>query len=115
MLLNLTNHPSSNWSPEQISLALQTYAHIIEIPFPSIPPDYSSSELDTLVKEFTGRVLALSPDVVHIMGEMTFTYRLVNRLKAAGIPCIASTTSRITEEKDGVKLSKFMFVQFRVY
>jgi hypothetical protein len=115
MLLNLTNHPSSNWSSEQTDLAVEKFAQIIDLPFPSIPPDYSSQELDTLVEKFADRVLTLSPTVVHIMGEMTFTFRLVNLLKANGIPCIASTTSRSTEEKDGIKLSKFVFVQFRDY
>lgn len=115
MLLNLTNHPSSRWAPEQTNLALDTYDQITDLPFPSIPPDYSSNELDALVEQFAVEVLVRSPAAVHIMGEMTFTYRLVYRLKAHGIPCIASTTSRTTEEKDGVKLSKFVFVQFRAY
>lgn len=32
-----------------------------------------------------------------------------------GIPCIASTTERIAEERDGQKVVTFRFVQFRGY
>lgn len=49
------------------------------------------------------------------MGEMTFTYALVNLLKDAGIKCIASTTKRNVEEIDGKQVSTFQFVQFREY
>ena len=52
---------------------------------------------------------------VHVMGEMTFTYYLVSLLKAKGITCVASTTERIIEEKDGMKTSLFKFVKFREY
>ena len=52
---------------------------------------------------------------VHIMGEMNFTYALVNKLKANGIKCVASTTKRETVEENGVKISKFNFVRFREY
>lgn len=50
------------------------------------------------------------------MGEMTFTYALVKRLKEAGIRCVASTTKRIcTENADGSRTSQFNFVRFRDY
>jgi len=37
------------------------------------------------------------------------------RLKAAGIPVLASTTERLVEEKDGKKVVAFRFVRFREY
>jgi hypothetical protein len=37
------------------------------------------------------------------MGEMTFAFRLVQRLKSIGISCIASTTERITEQVGDTK------------
>ena len=52
---------------------------------------------------------------VHIMGEMTFTFAMVNALHKKGITCIASTTERISSEENGVKTSEFKFVQFRKY
>ena len=54
--------------------------------------------------------------VVHVMGEMTFTYNMVNALKNVGITCLASTTERlVTMTSDGKKVSDFKFVQFREY
>jgi len=49
------------------------------------------------------------------MGEMTFSFRLVQKLKSAGILCIASTTERITEQIGDTKTSRFEFIQFRPY
>ena len=50
------------------------------------------------------------------MGEMNFTFGLVNMLLNYGIKCLASTTKRIAQESaNGVKESVFYFVQFREY
>ena len=49
------------------------------------------------------------------MGELTFTFALVSKLKALGIPAIASTTERNSVEETGVKSSVFEFVKFRSY
>jgi hypothetical protein len=49
------------------------------------------------------------------MGEMTFTFTLVKKLKQAGIPCLASTMERLVKEEDGKKIVEFKFVQFREY
>lgn len=115
MLLNLSNHPSSKWTLEQLQTARRQYSDVEDLPFPNIPPSYSEDELDALVEDYCSTVQKLNPDAVHVMGEMTFTYRLVNRLKEAGIKCLASTTNRIVEEKDGKKIVQFQFVQFREY
>ena len=50
------------------------------------------------------------------MGEMTFTYALAQKLKNAGIPCVASTTVReVIDHGDGRKEAQFRFVRFRPY
>jgi len=49
------------------------------------------------------------------MGEMTFTFQLVERLKAFGIRCVASTTKRVVEEDGDKRTYTFKFVQFREY
>lgn len=86
-----------------------------DLPFPAINPYLSSDDLDNLVAEYASKVLALNPAAVHIMGEMTFTHRLVNVLKTKGILCLASTTERIATVENGVKISQFKFIQFRNY
>ena len=53
---------------------------------------------------------------VHLMGEMTFVYALLQKLKEVGIRAIASTTQRQTKDfGNGQKESLFKFVQFRSY
>jgi hypothetical protein len=115
MLLNLTNHPSIQWPEKQYNHALELYQKVVDLPFPQISPDLDSASLDMLVEEYELKIRHTAPSVVHIMGEMTFTFRLVQKLKSIGIPCIASTTARITEQIGEVKTSKFEFVQFREY
>jgi hypothetical protein len=115
MLLNISNHPSTKWTTEQINAALTTYGKVEDLHFPNIPPGHTEDQVDQLAEQYLAKVKALNPKTVHLMGEMTFTFALVTKLKKAGIPCIASTTNRIVEEKDGKKIVQFQFVQFREY
>ena len=116
MLLNFSNHPSQQWPTLQTDIAIKTYQQITDLPFPNIPPDMNSDELDALVDLYEIKVRTADPMAIHIMGELTFTHRLVNRLKAIGYRCIASTTERIVlEDGTGNKTSTFNFVQFRDY
>jgi len=117
VFINVTNHPSSAWNKIQ-KTAAGVYGEIHDITFPNISPDGSAEEIETQVGRCLEKIRRRSKGkdaTVHIMGEMTFTYRLVSRLKAMGIRCVASTTERIAEEKDGVKTSQFKFVRFREY
>lgn len=116
MLLNLSNHPSTNWPETQRSSAIDQFEGIQDLPFPQIPPEASSDDICKLVEAYVSKVRESDANVVHVMGEMTFTCALVNALQAIGIPCIASTTRRqVLEEDDGKKTSIFEFVQFRSY
>lgn len=119
LFLNLTNHPSDQWGEEQRKAA-EAYGKIIDLPFPVIEPSYDR-EMVRQMAEFTVFNItsnftdAMQP-VVHIMGEMTYTYAVVSLLKAKGIKCVASTTERDTVmTPDGKKISQFKFVQFREY
>ena len=117
--LNFTNHPSSGWLKEQYAAALE-YGEIIDIQFPNIAPSLTSAMISDLADEAVNTITTFGKDIiVHIMGEMTFTYAVVSRLKALGITCVASTTIRDPEKviitPDGKKISEFKFVQFREY
>jgi hypothetical protein len=117
MFINLTNHPSDKWSKEQLEAA-RKYGEVVDLSFPIIEPTYSKDDIMLLVKECTEAIMGIKEGdtVVHVMGEMTFTYNLVNTLKDAGITCLASTTERNTiMTPDGKKISEFKFVQFREY
>lgn len=117
MLLNLSNHPSSAWSAEQLRAATEQFGGVVDMPFPNIDPYATSEELRQLVAQYQQNITNL-PNIkaVHLMGEMTFTYQLVNSLQAIDLPCYASTTERtVLEEADGRKTVQFQFVQFRQY
>ncbi|MGM9745877.1 MAG: CRISPR-associated protein [Paludibacteraceae bacterium] len=113
MFLNLSNHPSVLWSPEQLAAA---GGQVVDIPFPQVAPDGDEAYIESLADEYYDKIKAMQGvTTVHLMGEMNFTFALVTKLKASGIKCVASTTKRETIEENGVKISKFKFVRFREY
>ncbi len=118
MLLNLSNHPSTNWPANQLEAATQQFGGVQDMPFPEIVPEWGADEVLQLAERYYNdiRKSALLPSAVHLMGELTFTFALVQKLKAAGISCIASTTERIVNlDENGTKHSTFRFVRFRKY
>lgn len=101
MLINLSNHPSSGWSTEQ-KKAAAIYGEIFDLSFPSIDPEGDEHYISSFVEKYVDEIenIKKSADIcditVHIMGELTFVYSLVNELKNRNIFCIASTTERIS-------------------
>ena len=117
VFINLSNHPSSGWSEEQ-SAAAGAHGEIVDMAFPVVAPDATHEQVKVLAEQCVTEILAQSSGgvtTVHVMGEMTLTYRIVRLLKRRGIRCVASTTERRVTEVDGKKLSEFRFVQFREY
>lgn len=118
MLINLSNHPSLYWDNRQMEAA-RCYGEMVDIPFPVVAPDADGQGLQTLVQDCVQKILSMGDAnsiTVHIMGEMTFTFMVVTRLKELGIRCVASTTERkVTYTSDGVKQTEFSFVKFREY
>ncbi len=113
MFLNLSNHPTTSWSETQLAAA---GGKVIDLQFPQVAPDGDEEYIEQLAQEYYDKIVQMKDiKTVHIMGEMNFTYSLVNKLKANGIKCVASTTKRETVEENGVKISKFNFVRFREY
>ena len=118
IFLNVSNHPFVKWSEEQKKAAVE-YGDLDEIAFPMVSPeigeDRLASVVDECLKEIGGKISGKEA-TVHIMGEMTLTYALVQRLLASGVRCVASTTRRdVRELPDGRKESTFHFVRFREY
>ena len=119
VFINLSNHPSLNWSNDQLSEA-KKYGKVIDIPFPSIDASCSEDVIDELVDEYYIKLNKYDNPVVMVQGEFTFTYRIVKRLKEAGIKALTSCSERIATTKtdaDGnvEKMSVFKFVRFREY
>lgn len=117
MFINLTNHPFELWDEKQQEEA-RKYGEVEDLTFPVVLPEASSDEVQKLAETyaaFIAKKAACEPVVVHVMGEMTFTYAIVSQLKAMNITCLASTTERNTVMIDGKKVSEFKFVRFREY
>jgi hypothetical protein len=122
MLINLSNHPSSNWPSQQLAAAY-IYGETIDLPFPVVEPFGDEEYIQLLCTEYLQKIDDICKDAaccvstltVHIMGEMTFIFAMVNALQKRGITCVASTTERVSSEENGVKTSEFRFVQFRKY
>lgn len=118
IFINYTNHPSSTWSEKQLRAA-EEYGEVKDMTFRSVEEDIDEKCLEEIAEEETGKILELAAGknaTVHIMGEMTLTFAIVGKLKAAGVPCVASTTARqVVENADGTRTSTFNFVRFRAY
>lgn len=118
MFVNFSNHPSRYWDNSQREASLD-YGELIDIPFPHISPNASDEELLILTQDCVNKIASLGDSksiTVHIMGEMTFTFMVISKLKELGIKCVASTTERkTTYNDDGTKVSEFQFVKFREY
>ena len=118
MLVNFSNHPFRYWGERQRE-ASRCYGDVMDLPFPTVAPNSNNSQLQSLAQEWVHKISALGDKhnmTVHIMGEMTFTFMVVSKLKELGIKCIASTTERkTTYNDDGTKVSEFQFVKFREF
>lgn len=120
MLINLSNHPSSKWGEAQRNTAWQQFGDIQDMPFPNITPDWDTDEVETHAGEFYGRIKEIEIEigekpVIHITGEITFCFLLIQMLLNDGFRCITSTTERIVKEENGIKTSEFKFKRFRNY
>ncbi|MCX7861956.1 MAG: CRISPR-associated protein [Bacteroidales bacterium] len=115
MLINLSNHPFESWSEEQKHAAIKQFGIVEDITFPEVDPFGDEAYIDQLTNQYLDKILHLKPQAVHIMGEMTFCFCLIQKLKENNITCIASTTQRIIETIDGKVIRSFQFAQFRKY
>jgi len=125
LFINLSNHPSSGWTPEQMNAALEMVdnAPVIDMQFPLIDPEMNTKEVQKLAKNVFIKICKLINEydadqvILHVMGEMCFTYKIVEFSKQSNsIICVASTTKRVvSEDANRSKVSKFEFVQFRKY
>jgi len=115
MLLNFSNHPTKEWTANQKNIALEQYTTIQDLSFPSIDPHIDSSELVMLVKKYIIQIQQINPTAIHIMGEHTFTFKMVSELQKIDFLCIASTTKRKAIQKGNKKTIYFDFVKFRTY
>jgi hypothetical protein len=122
MLINLTNHHFSQWNETQKQAAKIRFGSVEDLTFPDISPYDDSESIDLLTDEFLKKCNSLlqnnskSENAVLIMGEMTFCYSLINKLKNHDIRCIAATSVRqVINISDSERQIKFEFIKFREY
>lgn len=117
LFINISNHPSDKWSAAQKAAA---GVEIVDIPFPNVDPNLGEDELDELADNVMKQVQEVGknhcPLTAHVMGEMTLTMRLIEKLKNIGVTCVAATTNRnVVDNPDGTRTVTFNFVRFRKY
>mgnify|MGYP003481496899 CR=1 FL=1 len=126
--INLSNHPSTGWSPEQ-SEGFRAYTAeltgkaipsltIEDQDFPAIDPEADEAAIRALAAGWitahksdleSGDILAL-----HLMGETSFVCELTRQLTWYECVVLCSTTHReVVPHPDGRKTSVFRFVRFR--
>lgn len=118
MLINYSNHPSNLWPENQHSQAIKQFKLILDEPFPYIDPTANTSQLQTLANSEFQRIhnkYKHSNYAMHIMGEHTYIFLIIQLFLHHNIPCFASTTHRITTQQNNIKQSQFQFIQFRPY
>lgn len=94
------------------------WGEVVDLPFPVVDPFLDKHGIADLARDYSIRCLNMLLDnggAVHVMGEHTLTYAMVNELKRHGVLCLASTSQRKTLEENGSKLSEFCFCKFREY
>ena len=119
ILINHTNHLSSQWSPEQIAAA-EEYGEIADFPFPNIDANFDEAQISELVEVNGKKIIALNPAAVLCQGEYSYTYAMINFLRKNNVVVIAAASERVVEERvtEGgatQKISMFKFVRFRQY
>ena len=123
--INYSNHPWASWSAEQKAAAEAKYTKVIDRAFPAVPPAATVVELEQLLAAELADIFALIEENtpagaaycdVHVMGEQSFCFNIIEALHEEGIRCYVSTSARMSQElPNGEKLVKFNFVQFRPY
>ena len=122
MFLNLSNHPSAEWSGPQMEHArrLGGSIEIMDLPFPHVDPAWDTEQVAEVARAVARRALVTGAKAALVEGEFVLTLALVLLLEKAGLPCYAASSPRIaaqTKLPDGSvrKTVHFEFVRFRRY
>lgn len=118
LFINISNHLRSQWSEAQLAAAAEI-GEYREMPFPAVDPDADDKTIAMLADQCCRKVEEMAEAAhvtVHVMGEMSLTYKIVSRLISKGIRCVCSTTERICSEgENGERTYLFKFKRFRDY
>ena len=102
MLVNFTNHPSSQWGERQLREA-EKYGDIVDVPFPAVDPEEDEAYIGVLAS------------AVLCQGEFCLVYRVVSLLKEKNITVLAACSERCVIQNGDRKEVTFSFRRFRRY
>ncbi len=116
--VNISNHPSSKWSPEQ-KQAVKALGdpdvlgtEIVDIPCPRLDP--SAKSIAKEVTEVISKAVSESPSHALVAGPADFVYQIVKALTLKGVKCVTACSERNTVDlPDDTKKVSFDFVRFR--
>lgn len=117
MLINLSNHPIQSWTTEQLASAQERWGEVVDYAFPNVDPVWDIAMVTRKAAKIVEEVVEnYDPTAVHVMGEQTMVYQLVNLFQQRSVLCVASTTKRsVVHLEDGSMQRYFTFYQFRPY
>ena len=117
ILVNVSNHPSKDWGPDQMS----GWERVVDVPFPNVFPSLEGDQIEDHLNDggfWNSLPMNLEEDhqmVFFVAGEQVTTFWIVARLQARGFQVVSATTERVAVENDGVKTSTFRFVKWRTF
>ena len=118
VFVNFSNHPSGQWSTEQLDAA-RKIGEVIDVPFPNVDPEASIDDVKQEAEKCLNRIRSYHPKAVMCQGEFTLSLYVVSRLIRQDIPVYAACSKRDVvkeDSKDGAKKTVvFRFVGFREY
>ena len=120
MLINISNHPLSEWSERQIDEAIRLWGGVVDVAFPKIDATATGEEVIRLAASNIEQYIELieqypTPSAFHIMGEMVYCFNVIKALKERGYGVVASTSNRDVEIDGDSKIVYFSFERFREY
>ena len=118
MFYNISNHPSSKWTSEQLEAAKALGGEVVDVGFPNVSPYATPANIHNMAMTLVDTTGIQEGDVVHCMGETGLVIAIVGICLARGAKCVVSTSERKSREVLGAngtveKVSEFKFVQFR--
>ena len=131
IFVNISNHPSSKWSKEQLDAA-HRMGEIVDILFPNIPASASKEDVKKIACDVVSAAYHVDgfdvedSNFVLVQGEMSATYEMVQRFATLNymtgmtfIPVVACSERNVIEKQldDGTTKKEvvFKFVKFREY
>ena len=129
MLINNTNREHTTWGEDQLE-ASKDFGEIVDMIMPGIPAEADEAEADRIAGLVVRRILrrlgrekagtGTEQDAVICQGDFTLVYRVVTRLKEAGVTVVAPSFQRVTKptlRPDGTTVPgySFRFERYRQY